>query len=164
MLFASFALGETALHEVAESGNAAAERQTDEGAAVNAKDNDGYTPLCRAEEVRYDAVVELLRNHARIRRVRACEFADLQSRLRYMTIVNSGTAADKLTGASSEIATRIEIHDIKENEDGVVQMVQVDGGVGLPPGETVQFNRGELHSMLMGLKRSLSEGKAPILF
>ena len=76
----------------------------------------------------------------------------------YMTIVNSGTAADKLTGASSEIATRIEIHDIKENENGIVQMVQTDGGVDLPPGETVQFNRGKLHFMLMGLNRSLSEG------
>ena len=76
----------------------------------------------------------------------------------YMTIVNSGTAADTLTGASSEIATRIEIHDIKENEDGVVQMVQIHGGIDLPPGETVQLNRGEIHFMLMGLNRSLSEG------
>ena len=76
----------------------------------------------------------------------------------YMTIVNSGTTADKLTGAFSEIATRIEFHDIKESEDGVVQMVHIDGGVDLPPGETVQFNRGELHLMLMGLNRSLSEG------
>ena len=76
----------------------------------------------------------------------------------YMTIVNSGTAADKLTGASSNVATRIEFHDIKESEDGVVQMVQVDGGVELPPGETVQFNRGDLHLMLMGLNRSLSGG------
>ena len=76
----------------------------------------------------------------------------------YMTIVNLGDAADRLVGASSETAMRIEFHDIEESDEGVVRMVRIDGGIDLPQGETVQFNRGGRHLMLMGLDRSLSDG------
>ena len=76
----------------------------------------------------------------------------------YITIVNLGDAADRLIGASSETVMRIEFHDIKENDDGVVRMVRIDGGVELPPSETVQFSRGGRHLMLMGLDRSLRDG------
>lgn len=76
----------------------------------------------------------------------------------YMTIVNLGDATDRLVGASSETAMRIEFHDIEESDEGVVRMVRIDGGIDLPQGETVQFNRGGRHLMLMGLDRSLSDG------
>ncbi len=76
----------------------------------------------------------------------------------YMTIVNLGDATDRLTGAYSETAMRIEFHDIEENDHGVVRMVRIEGGVELPPGETVQFSRGGRHLMLMGLDRSLKDG------
>ena len=76
----------------------------------------------------------------------------------YMTIVNLGDAADRLVGASGETAIRIEFHDIKENDDGVVRMVRIEGGVELPPGETVRFSRGGRHLMLMGLDRNLRDG------
>lgn len=76
----------------------------------------------------------------------------------YMTIVNLGDAAERLIGASSEAAMRIEFHDIEENDDGVVRMVRIEGSVDLPTGETVQFSRGGRHLMLMGLNRSLREG------
>ena len=76
----------------------------------------------------------------------------------YMTIVNLGDAADRLVGASSETAMRIEFHDIEESDEGVVRMVRIDGGIDLPQGETVQFSRGGRHLMLMGLDRSLRNG------
>jgi len=65
----------------------------------------------------------------------------------YMTLANRG-GADRLVGASSPAADRIELHT-HSMDDGVMRMRQVEA-VDLPAGETVRFEPGGLHLMIFG--------------
>ena len=74
----------------------------------------------------------------------------------YVTIANGGDRPDRLVGASSAIAERVEIH-IHEHAEGMMAMRRLDG-LDLPPGEPVRFAPGGLHLMLIGLGRPLEKG------
>ena len=74
----------------------------------------------------------------------------------YMTLVNGEDRPDRLTGASSPIAERVEIH-IHEHAEGMMAMRRLDG-LDLPPGEQVRFAPGGLHLMLIGLGHPLEKG------
>ena len=74
----------------------------------------------------------------------------------YMTIVNEGDRPDRLTGVSSDIAERVEIH-VHERVGEMMAMRPLDG-LDLPPGERVRFAPGGLHLMLVGLGRPLEKG------
>ena len=74
----------------------------------------------------------------------------------YVTIVNEGDRPDRLTGASGDIAERVEVHT-HEQAGGMMTMRRLDG-VDLPPGEHVRFAPGGLHLMLIGLKHPLEKG------
>jgi copper(I)-binding protein len=81
----------------------------------------------------------------------------------YLTIVNTGPAADRLLSASTEIASKVEIHEMAVN-DGVMTMRPVEGGLPIEPGRTVKFAPGGLHLMIVGLTAPLVEGdKVPIM-
>jgi copper(I)-binding protein len=75
----------------------------------------------------------------------------------YFTLKNNGKEADTLTALQSEAAERAEIHE-HINDNGVMKMRAVKGGVAIPPGGTVTFKPGGYHVMLMGLKQKLNEG------
>jgi copper(I)-binding protein len=75
----------------------------------------------------------------------------------YLTIVNTGPAADRLLSASTEIASKVEIHEMAVN-DGVMTMRPVEGGLPIEPGRTVKFAPGGLHLMIVGLTAPLVEG------
>lgn len=77
----------------------------------------------------------------------------------YVTITNEGDTADRLIGGSSEIAERFEVHSM-EMVDGVAKMAPVEGGLEIPPGETVSLAPGGYHVMFMGLQRPLGEGES----
>lgn len=66
--------------------------------------------------------------------------------------------ADRLLGASTPAATRVELHTMAMAGD-VMQMRQIDA-VELPAGQQVEFKPGGLHLMLLGLKRPLAAGSA----
>lgn len=81
----------------------------------------------------------------------------------YMTIRNKGAAPDRLVGASSGAAARVEMHvHIKEGD--VIKMRQVpaydvpaNGSFGLKPGGA--------HLMFLGIARPFKEGeKIPVRF
>lgn len=74
----------------------------------------------------------------------------------YMTLVNRGTAPDRLIGARSDVAERVELHT-NMSQDGMMQMRPLDS-VALPPGQTVRFEPSGLHLMLVNLKAPLQEG------
>ena len=74
----------------------------------------------------------------------------------YVTLNNHGEAADRLVGASSPVAARVEIHG-HTMEDGLMKMRPVESIV-LTPGEYVALKPGGNHIMLMGLKQPLKEG------
>ncbi len=74
----------------------------------------------------------------------------------YLVIANSGHRNDRLTGASSGVAERTEIHD-HVDDNGVLRMIRLDG-VDLPAGKTVSFRPGGRHIMLLNLREPLRAG------
>lgn len=76
----------------------------------------------------------------------------------YLTVTNTGTAAQRLSCVSSEAAAQCQIHQMSM-EGGVMKMRPVEGGVEIKPGETVTFKPGGYHIMLVDLKAPLQEGK-----
>lgn len=76
----------------------------------------------------------------------------------YMTLANKTKTADRLTGASSEVAAKVQIHEMKV-VNGVMQMREVTGGLAIPAGGSVALKPGSYHVMLMGLKEPLVAGQ-----
>ena len=80
----------------------------------------------------------------------------------YLTIENKGTAADRLTAASGDIAGKVEIHEMAMN-NGVMTMRPLEKGLAIEPGKTVKLAPGGYHLMLMELKNPLKQGeKVPL--
>lgn len=75
----------------------------------------------------------------------------------FVTIVNSGTQPDKLVGASFALAGRAEVHEMKMEGD-VMKMRQLDGGLDIPAGATVELKPGSYHLMFMKLTAQLEAG------
>ena len=75
----------------------------------------------------------------------------------YLVIHNMGKSADRLLSAESPVAELVQIHTHIEDE-GVMKMRRIEGGVPLPPGAMHALERGGDHVMLMGLTRDLSAG------
>ena len=80
----------------------------------------------------------------------------------YLTIENKGTAPDRLTGGSADIAGKFEIHEMAMN-NGVMTMRSLDKGLAIEPGKTVKLAPGGYHLMIMDLKSPLKQGdKVPV--
>jgi hypothetical protein len=75
----------------------------------------------------------------------------------YLNISNNGAAADKLVGGATDIAGRVEVHEMSMN-NGVMQMRPLDAGLELKAGQTVELKPGGHHVMFLDLKRQLKEG------
>ena len=76
----------------------------------------------------------------------------------FMTITNNTGAPVRLSGGSSPIAKMVEIHETID-DNGVMKMRPVAGGIEIPPGKTVELKPGGMHVMLMGLTAPLVEGQ-----
>jgi periplasmic copper chaperone A len=76
----------------------------------------------------------------------------------YMTLDNKSSTADRLTGASSDVADKLQIHEMKV-ENGVIQMREIPGGLPIPAGGSVVLKPGSYHVMLIGLKKPLIAGE-----
>jgi copper(I)-binding protein len=76
----------------------------------------------------------------------------------YLSIANHGAMADRLLAAESSLARKTELHTM-EITNGVMKMRQIDGGIVIPAGETIQLAPGGLHVMLIGLKAPLNADK-----
>lgn len=74
----------------------------------------------------------------------------------FLTIDNAGGPADRLTGAGSPHAERVELHN-HTMQDGVMRMRPVPS-VDVPAGGSVTLEPGGYHVMLMGLTAALEEG------
>ena len=75
----------------------------------------------------------------------------------YMTITNTGTAADHLVGGSTDISRGFEVHEMNM-EGGVMKMRPVAGGIEIKPGQTVTLDPSGYHVMFVGLKDQLKQG------
>lgn len=76
----------------------------------------------------------------------------------YMTLVNKGTAPDRLLSVSTPAARKAEIH-IHTMEGGMMKMRPMDH-IDIEPGEPSVLQPGGTHVMLIGLKEPLVEGKS----
>jgi periplasmic copper chaperone A len=78
----------------------------------------------------------------------------------FMRLRNAG-AADRVVGASSPVAGRVEFH-VTLREGEVVRMREVQS-IDVPAGGTFELKPGGAHLMLMDLKRTLNKGeKVPL--
>lgn len=76
----------------------------------------------------------------------------------YLRITNTGSTPDRLTGGSFANASRVEVHEMSLEND-VMRMKQVQGGLEIKPGATVELKPGAHHLMFMDLKEPLKEGQ-----
>ena len=72
-------------------------------------------------------------------------------------VITGGDKDDRLTGASSERAEMVELHEVIE-EDGVAKMRSTEG-VEIPAGKRVELAPKGKHLMLMGLDAPLVAGE-----
>src|ERR1700730_4866353 len=80
----------------------------------------------------------------------------------YLTIQNMGSAPDRLIGGSSDIAGKVEVHEMAMN-NGVMTMRPLEKGLAIEPGKTVKLAPGGYHLMMMDLKGPLKQGdKLPV--
>ncbi|MEJ1157527.1 copper chaperone PCu(A)C [Prosthecomicrobium sp. N25] len=77
----------------------------------------------------------------------------------YVKLTNSGSTPDRLLSGTSEVAGRVEIHEMSV-VDGVMRMREMPKGVEIAPGATVEFKPGGYHLMFMELKRPLAAGES----
>lgn len=75
----------------------------------------------------------------------------------FVTIVNAGSEADRLVGGSFALAGRTEVHEMKM-EGEVMKMRQLEGGLDIPAGATVELKPGSYHLMFMKLTAPLEAG------
>lgn len=76
----------------------------------------------------------------------------------FLVITNKGNADDKLIAASAPVTERTELHEMAVI-DGVMKMREMEGGIPVPAGETVELKPGGLHVMFMDIKQPLKEGE-----
>jgi copper(I)-binding protein len=76
----------------------------------------------------------------------------------YATIMNHGSQADTLTGGSTPVAGKFEIHQTTRT-NGVVSMRPISTGIPVPAGGMVTLGpQADYHVMLSGLKEPLKTG------
>jgi periplasmic copper chaperone A len=79
----------------------------------------------------------------------------------YLSVSNTGPAADRLLGGSSAAAARVEVHEMRM--DGNVMRMRELTALDLPAGKRIQLAPGGLHLMLIDLKAPLKIGdKVPL--
>ena len=77
----------------------------------------------------------------------------------YLTIANAGPAPDRLSGASSPAAAEVQLHSMR-TQGAIMRMRPVTGGLEVAPRRTQAIQPGgEMHLMLIGLKRPLRAGE-----
>ena len=74
----------------------------------------------------------------------------------YVTLKNSGAAADKLVSATADVAGKVEVHEMAM-DNGVMKMRPVNG-LEIPAGKSVELKPGGYHIMFMQLKQQLKAG------
>lgn len=76
----------------------------------------------------------------------------------YLTFENRGAVDDRLIGASSAVAQKVEVsHYVRE---GDTMRLERPSEVAVPAGGSVEFKRGGLHLKLTGLTKPFEAGKS----
>jgi len=75
----------------------------------------------------------------------------------FMTVVNKGASPDRLVGAASPVAERVELH-VHVHEAGVMKMKQVPG-LDIPADGKFVLKPGGAHLMFFDVKRPIKQGE-----
>ncbi len=76
----------------------------------------------------------------------------------FMMVMNHSDQDDRLIGAASDVAKRVELHSHTEDANGVMRMGEIEGGIAIPAGGMHALKRGGDHVMFMGLSEPLRQG------
>lgn len=73
----------------------------------------------------------------------------------FLSITNTGDTPDRLTGGSSPLSEKLEVHTMTM-DDGVMKMRELKDGLEIPAGATVTLKPGGNHLMFIGLDQPIS--------
>ncbi|MCA3573203.1 MAG: copper chaperone PCu(A)C [Aestuariivirga sp.] len=76
----------------------------------------------------------------------------------FLKIQNAGQQDDRLIKAETTISAMTQLHDMKMEGD-VMKMAELQGGIPIPAGGTVELKPKSLHLMFMGLSKPPVEGE-----
>jgi hypothetical protein len=76
----------------------------------------------------------------------------------YGAVTNHGIASDRLTGAYTNAAASVGLHEMTK-QAGVMRMREIKGGLAIGASATVTLSPSGRHLMLTGLKRPLKAGQ-----
>jgi hypothetical protein len=76
----------------------------------------------------------------------------------FMVIENHQEEGDRLVSAVSRFAERVEFHSHRQSADGMMEMIELTGGIAIPAGGTHALARGGDHVMFLGLTERLADG------
>lgn len=76
----------------------------------------------------------------------------------FLKVTNNGKETDTLIGGTVDFSEAVEIHEMPM-VDGVMQMRQLEDGLEIPPGETVELKPGGYHIMFIKLSEQMIEGE-----
>jgi periplasmic copper chaperone A len=76
----------------------------------------------------------------------------------FMTLTNTGSVPDRLVGGTAAGVGRFEVHEMTVI-DGVMRMRQLQPGLDIAPGASVELKPGSYHVMFMDLKAPILAGQ-----
>jgi copper(I)-binding protein len=80
----------------------------------------------------------------------------------FLAITNKGTTPDRLIAVRSAASDKVEIHEMKM-DGNVMRMRELEKGLEIPPGGTVELKPGGFHIMFMGLKAPFAtDARVPV--
>lgn len=83
-----------------------------------------------------------------------------QSAAAFMVLHNQSDTPCRIVGVRSDAAARTELHTHREDAQGVMRMVEIEGGIALPAQGEHLMERGGDHVMFLGLTQPLEQGAA----
>jgi periplasmic copper chaperone A len=75
----------------------------------------------------------------------------------FMKLQNTGTDTDRLIGGSVTFAGKFEVHEMAMT-DNIMKMRELEKGLELKPGQSVELKPGSYHVMFMDLQQPLKDG------
>ncbi len=76
----------------------------------------------------------------------------------YLTITNEAATNDRLVSATASRAGSVQLHEMKF-DNGVMVMRELEGGITVPAGTTVELKPGGYHVMFMDVQQPFKEGE-----
>jgi copper(I)-binding protein len=76
----------------------------------------------------------------------------------FLTLTNKGDAPDRLVAIQSPAAKQVGLHEMKM-DGAVMRMRELENGVALAPGQTVELKPGGYHVMFIDLKAPFVKGQ-----